>query len=296
MDIRDPADREAEQVIALVRRGLQHISPSMVRALVTEPASAHERVVLVAVRDGEVVGAGLQFRLPEIPPTQCARYVVVAPASLGTGIARALAAELDDRLDPAVTDVTTTVDDHDEHALAVADHWGFRRLQHSLTFELDLGDLPPLVLPPHVSVELSYDLVLADEAAVEAMLEASQTNPEREHNGPLTLGQLRAWVAPGSGDVPIGVVLRIGGRPAALSHGIVGGEVVQVVYTGVHPGLRGHGLAAMAKQALHLAARDAGATRAQTSNEEQNLGIQRVNQQLGYRRTSGVVWLHRQLG
>ncbi|MGH3443839.1 MAG: GNAT family N-acetyltransferase [Nocardioidaceae bacterium] len=73
------------------------------------------------------------------------------------------------------------------------------------------------------------------------------------------------------------------------------GAEMHVMYSGVDPRLRGHGLAVRTKQALHHAAR-AGVRTAITDNEENNLGIRRVNEQLGYRVRYGVHWMARAAG
>ena len=296
MHIREAVDSDHDAIIELVLRRCRQLTPPMVAGIVRDASLTVDRTMLVAHGDGALAGTAVQFQLPGVTPSQFTRYVIVAEHALGRGLARDLVAELDARLPDRVTDLAGTADADDDHTLAVLDHWGWQTMQTSVTSELPLDDLPDLVLPPDVSVEVSNGLTFADETAVEAMLNASQTNPERAHNGAMTLAQLRGWLSPGGDDTPLGLVLRVDGRPAALSFGIIGSGLVQLVYTGVDPTFRGRGLARLLKQAAHAAAREAGASVAVTNNEEGNTGIRHVNDQLGYRRTSAVVWLRRRVG
>lgn len=295
MHIREAVDADHDAIIELVLRRCRQLTPPMVASIVRDASLTVDRTMLVADGDGALEGTAVQFQLPDVTPSQFTRYVIVAEQALGRGLARDFVATLDDRLPSRVTDLAGTADADDAHTLAVLDHWGWRTLQTSVTSELPLDDLPDLLLPPEVSVEVSNGLTFADEPAVEAMLEASQTNPERAHNGPMTLAQLRGWLSPGGSDTPLGLVLRVDGRPAAISFGIIGGDLVQLVYTGVDPTFRGRGLARLLKQAAHAAAREAGANVAVTNNEEGNTGIRHVNEQLGYRRTSAMVWVRQRL-
>ena len=291
MQIREAVDADHDQIIDLTLRRCRQLTPPLVTGVVRDPTTTLDRVMLVAHAGADLAGMGIQFRLPGTPPTQCTRFVIVDAPYLRTGLGSRLFAALGDRLPPGVTDLAGTADDEDTQTLAVLEHWGYQRLQRSITSELRLDTLPDLVLPEDVSIEASNGLTFADEAAVEAMLDASQTNPERAYNGPMTLAQLRSLGAGSSGDRPLGLVLRVDGAPAAISYGILGGDLVQVLYTGVDPALRGRGLARLVKEALHHVARDAGAALAITNNEERNAGIRRINDELGYRRTSGVVWV-----
>ncbi len=90
------------------------------------------------------------------------------------------------------------------------------------------------------------------------------------------------------------VVTRVGGTPAAISFGMANGPVAYLSYTGVDPAHRGRGLARLTKQAVHVAAREAGALACFTDNEEHNTGIRRVNAALGYEVVAGV-WRHQRV-
>ena len=210
------------------------------------------------------------------------------------GIGSMLFAAATERLDAEAGRLTSGVFDDDERSLAIGRHWGLEVLEHSITSRLDLSEPgPPLVLPPDVTVEECGDLVFDDEAAVVACLTASQTNPEAAAGLLMDLATLRGWV--GSDEAAIGSLVRVGGRPAAISHGSVAERSLHLTYTGVDPAFRGRGLARVAKGHAHALARDVGATESMTDNEVGNTGIRHVNESLGYQRVYGSYWLRRDL-
>ena len=197
-------------------------------------------------------------------------------------------------LDAEAGRLTSAVFDDEERALAVARHWGLEVLEHSITSRLDLSETgPPPIPPPDVTVEECGDLVFDDEAAVVACLTASQTNPEAAAGLMIDLALLRGWV--GSDEVAIGSLVRVDGRPVAISHGSVSGQSLHLTYTGVDPAFRGRGLAALAKGHAHAWAQEAGATESMTDNEADNTGIRHVNESLGYQPAYGTYWLRRDL-
>ena len=171
-------------------------------------------------------------------------------------------------------------------ALAVARHWGFGLVEHSIESELALDDLPEPVLPVGVTLEEAPDFGFEDRDAVEAMLLRSQTNPEAQQGWVFDLQKLASFVT--SKEVPICVLARVDGAPAGITVGAVAEGVLSIAYSGVDPTLRGRGLMRIIKQQAHRAAARAGATVSRTNNEEHNVGIRRVNAELGYVVRSGV--------
>jgi hypothetical protein len=181
--------------------------------------------------------------------------------------------------------------DDDARSVAIAEHWGFDMLQRSFTSRLDLAHASAPAPPDGVTLGASTGLDLPDLAAVDAMLDASQTNPERAHSGAFDLDGLRAMVA--QDETPILVLARVDGAPAALSFGAVAGDLAYVAFTGVDPVFRGRGLARLAKQAFHVEAGGLGARWVDTENEEGNVGIRRINAELGYHVLFGVLRMRR---
>ena len=184
-------------------------------------------------------------------------------------------------MDPGGGQGRTRVYGDDDRSLAVARRWGFSAEQHSVTSRADLTTLEEPATPPGSPCEPCPLLRFGDADAVERMLAASQTNPEAAHGLVMTLATLAGFVFPG--EVPVGALTRVDGRPAAISHGRSPRGILHLTYTGVDPAHRGRGLARVTKEHVHWYAAQLGATHSHTDNEEHNAGIRHVDEQLGYR-------------
>ncbi len=77
------------------------------------------------------------------------------------------------------------------------------------------------------------------------------------------------------------------GAPAAIITGEIKDAILLIHYTGVGRAFRGRNLGLLLKQAAHLQAAAAGATRSYTTNEAANAGIRHVNAKLGYQVVGG---------
>jgi GNAT superfamily N-acetyltransferase len=189
------------------------------------------------------------------------------------------------------------VHDDDPESLAVAQHWGYEAMQRSISSRVDLAGATPPQPPLGVTLEdcdgLEFDG--ADAVAFDAMLTASQTNPEAETSHVLTREEMQHWTDPG--ETPVACLARVDGRPAALAFAIVLRSTGEggVAYTGVDPAYRGSGLGRLVKEQLHARAAQLGIAWLGTENEEHNAGIRHVNQQLGYVKTHGVYRMRRVL-
>jgi GNAT superfamily N-acetyltransferase len=292
VDIHETTAAEHDAVIGLVLQRCPQSNRALIEAPVTNPAATQDRLMLTATDEGTPVGFAIRFHGSGLPSGLHMEIVAVAASRLGRGIGTRLHDSLTADLPDSAEALVGQVDDQDTRALASVRRWGFDTVQHSLTSRLRLSGLAEPELPAGISVDSSPSLRFDDEAAVEAMLDASQTNPERDHGGPSTLASLRTFVSEGGAE-PVAVVLRDRGRPVALSYALVHGDLAQLVYSGVEPTRRGRGLATLVKQCVHYEAARAGATYATTDNEEHNAGIRHVNQRLGYRLVSGAYWVRR---
>lgn len=248
------------------------------------PASWPNLVALVARDDdGTVLGVGRLANGAHMPAGWTSIRISVPAAHEGRGVGRALLAALDGTWPADARQLRTFVYDDEPRALEVARHWGFEVEEHSITSRLDLSDparLPRPAPAAGVTVESVPDYAFPDRDAVEAMLLASQTNPEAGFGAVSTLASLQAGSA---GERSVVVVARVDGVPAAIVAGTVApDDVLHIAYTGVDPAFRGHGLAVLVKQRVHLDAAAAGATVVSTSNEAGNHGIRRINAELGY--------------
>lgn len=276
-------DTEPEAVELILRE-----QPHLVRPEVTmlfDDATAPQRSVAGVRRDGALVAVGFLAGLAWSPSGHTAIRVVTATADRGRGLAGTVHRHLLERVPPGTEQLRTVTFDDDATANAVAEHWGYRALQRSITSTIEVTGSPPPDLPPGVSVSSYETIDPEDRAAVAALLDASQTNPERHHTGALTLEDLSVGQ---EGDRPLFVVVRVEGAPAALSVGVHHGPEGYLAYTGVAPSHRGRGLARLAKLAVHHQAARRGVTVLGTENEEHNEGIRRINRQLGYRVAFGT--------
>ncbi len=293
MDLHETTPDEHDEVIDLVVGLCPGVNRALVEAPVREAAATQNRSMLSVTDQGRVVGLGLQFHGAGLPDGVYLEIVAITPDHRDRGVGGRLHRALGADLPRSATSVVAQVEDTDDRSLAIAHGWGFTTMQHSISSRLELSGPTTPDLPAGVSAEVNPPLVFADEDAVEAMFDASQTNPEREYEGPTTLAHLRSFASGEGGVQPVAVVLRDGARPVAISYAIVHGDLAQVVYTGVDPADRGRRLGALAKQVLHVEAAKAGAAYAVTDNEAHNTGIRHLNEELGYVRTTGNYWVRR---
>jgi len=205
--------------------------------------------------------------------------VLVEPNARGRGVGHALVSQVLDSY--GAGPLASVMPDHDQTALAIAQHWGFEPRSHSIESSLDLtvGAPPP---DPHHDVEIR---ILADrdlDAAgldVDPLLLASSTHPEATELGWLMLRHDFAAMFPNL----LWVVAEVCGVPAALTCADPqDGEDWCVCYTGVDPAFRGMGLARLVKEHLHWWAASQGAARLLTDNEERNAPIRILNEEMGF--------------
>ena len=250
-----PAERYDEMIDLAVRR-----SPALIRAFVEplfhDPDFTLESRFVVALDGDRMLGWGGLAKLAPFPPGWRSLRIVVDAEQEGAGVGSALHATLVDGIDDDLV-LRSGVFDDEPRALEVAQHWGFGILQHSISSRLPLpSPVPERALPDDVTVEASTSLEFPDQDAFDAMLDASQTNPERDQFV-FDRAMLLDFIT--DKERPLGVLLRVGGRPAAISWGSAFGDQAHIGYTGVDPAFRGRGLGYLVKQEIHRLAYDAGA-------------------------------------
>ncbi|KRC89993.1 hypothetical protein ASE25_10855 [Terrabacter sp. Root85] len=278
-----------QDVIELVGARLQHLTRAEVAWPFESPEVFTHLVVAVARDDDEhLLGVGLSLRPTFAPPDRSMLRVVVARDHEGHGVGSALRRFLLPHVPDTTRRLGGGVYDDEPRSLEIVRHWGFGVEEHAIDSALDLVEHPPEapVVPAGVDLEEVPDLEFDDEGAVEAMLRASQTNPEAAVGFVMTLEKFRTMTT--NGDIPICVVARVDGTPAGISYGTVSAGELFIAYSGIDPTFRGRGLMRLVKQQAHVAATGAGATKARTNNEEHNAGIRRINAELGYVVQSGV--------
>lgn len=241
----------------------------------------------------EMLGWGWMATGTHAPPGRTSMWVTVRQDAEGSGVGSAIFRSLLNGRPDSATELRTMVRDTEPRSLVIAQRWGYEVEELSIESELPLVGLPTPAPPPDVTLESCPSLEFDDQDAVEAMLLASQTNPEAGAGNVLTCAHLRQTSA---GGTSIGVLARVDGVPAAIAHGTSVEGFLFISYTGVDPAFRGRGLAKLVKQQAHLDAAASGATLSRTENEEHNAGIRRVNQELGYRVLHGTYRMRLPLG
>jgi len=282
---------DADELVDFVVNRTPKQDRTTVRADLDHGTAGSLHVLVARETDGAPAGVAVARTSANLPAGALLVIVSTRVDRGGQGLgSRLFAAALADA-DDEVTRVVGCVLDGDQHSMDVALHWGFERKQTSITSACALDDAVA-VEPPHgVTVEVCDELIFDDDVAVDALLRASQTNPEAELGLVLTLSGLRESAAPGQR--PVAVLTRVEGRPAGIAVALADGDQMHLMYTGVDPTLRGRALGRLTKVFMHAHAHDLGIRTALTENDENNAGIRRVNDQLGYARHSAWHWMMR---
>ena len=235
--------------------------------------------------DGELLGWGWIATGTHAPEGWTSIWVTVRHEAEGQGVGGELFRSLSGRRPASAVQLRSHVRSGEDRALEIAGAWGFEEEEVAIASELPLTDLPPVEIPAGVSLESCPALTFEDQDAVEAMLQASQTNPEALAGAVVDCANLLSTTV---GGTSIAVLARVDGVPAAIAAGTSVDGFLFVSYTGVDPAHRGRGLARLVKQQAHLDAAADGAEVSRTENEQHNAGIRRVNQELGYRVLHGT--------
>ena len=283
---------DAHEIVDFVVQRTPQQDRVILRSELDQDTARSLRVLVAREPDGSLAGVSIGRTAATLPAG--ALFVIVSTREdhEGRGLGSRLYAAASADPGDDVTRLVACVLEGDHRSLSVARHWGFERMERSITSSCALADAPPVEPPGGATVEVCDDLTFHDEEAVDAMLRASQTNPEVELGLVLTLPGLRG--APTPGQRPVAVLTRLEGRPAAISIAVADGDQMHVMYTGVDPSLRGRALGRVTKEFLHAHARDLGVRIALTDNAESNAGIRHVNDQLGYGPHSAWHWMMRE--
>ena len=284
-----PDDTDAIVDLVVTRSPQQ--DRALLRADLDQATARSLRVLVAREHDGAMAGVGVARTSSNLPAGGLLVFVCTRVDLGGQGLGSRLYAGVLTAPDDDVTRLVACVLHGDETSLDVAKHWGFEHVQLSVTTSCDLTDAVMPEPPDDVTFEACDDLHFGDTEAVEAMLLASQTNPEFELGLVLSLAGFRE--TPARGQRPVAVLTRVDGHPSAISFAVADGEHMHVTYTGVDPSMRGRGLGRLTKAFLHAHARDLGIVMALTDNDESNAGIRHLNDQLGYARHSAWYWLMR---
>jgi hypothetical protein len=196
-EARLPAD--ANELVGFVVNRAPKQDRAILRADLDRESARGLRVLVAREPDGALAGVAVARTSANLPAG--ALFVMVSTRTDvgGRGLgSRLFAAALAEQ----GVDVTRLVGcglDGDQPSMEVALHWGFERKQRSITSACALDDVVSFEPPHGVTAEVCDELTFDDEAAVEAMLRASQTNPEADLGLVLTLPGLRETQRPDSG-------------------------------------------------------------------------------------------------
>ncbi len=300
MEIRDAGKADLPAMLALTHARTPDYGPWWVTTLFEDGIEID--CAPLAFEGDLLLGYGSTSHRRGAPEHQRAVQVFVAADAAGRGVGRALLDRCVEEADARTTELWTKVHDDDPVALGIAQHWGFEIVQRSISSRIELTGPGVSVAPPTppegVILEEcgALDFEGADGEAFDAMLRASQTNPEASTSHVFTREEMAHWVDPS--EQPVAALARVDGCPAAIAFAIVAPEHGEggVAYTGVDPAYRGRALGRLVKEHVHHQAAQLGMARLTTDNEENNAGIRHVNEQLGYVKAYGVYRLRRQLG
>jgi len=247
--------------------------------------------------DGEEKGSAAIAILPQRPKAGFLLLTVLEDGR-GRGLGSALYATVSEwARERGLEEIHASAMEDDEESLAYAKRRGFREIERYPRLVLDLSTIEEPVVQPPPGVEI---LTWADhpdlargmyEVAVEAYADVPGGDTEE-------MEAFEDWLAhdmQGSGD-----------RPEATFVAVAGSEVVGYAkyfitearptvafhdMTGVRRSWRGRGVARALKQAQIAWAKRAGYEVLETSNEERNEPIRRLNADLGYSLAPGRVLL-----
>jgi GNAT superfamily N-acetyltransferase len=294
-EIHEIGEGELERVVA-VRNAVWPHDPLTVDDYVDWRQQASDMAWFLAVEDGSDVGAGVGIHGWHSPPRVGRLGVYVLSPARARGAGSALLEELGMWLSRRGCDeATADVFEEDASSLAWAEQRGFTEVGRSSILALDVAAIdPPTVSPPagleivswagrpelapglyDVYVEAAPDIPGEDEAAIPPFEEWLANDMSSASDRP------EATFVALAGDEVVGY--------AKLSISAGQSDVAWHDITGVKRAWRGRGVAGALKRAEIAWAKENGFARLQTSNEERNEPIRRLNERHGYSTWPGSV-------
>ena len=291
--VRDYQDADLDWLVALRYRWYPEALPEAeLRNVLAEPVPSRA-VRLVAELDGIPIGCAAV--IPSTYDEGCdSVLILVEERYRGRGVGSRLFVAVEPHLGIRGLPSVRPVPERDgDPSVDIAGHWGFRVHERAVASRLVLAEPTPPVAPVGVSSRVVDD---ADLTAllpdVDALIDASNTSPERAAGFIVTHEQLSDWW-PGL----VWVVVSVLSEPVALACACPhDGDTWHVIYTGVLPDHRGRGLARLAKQHLHAEVARRGGREVWTENETGNAGILALNESFGYQPFRTELRLRREPG
>ncbi|MEU6092278.1 GNAT family N-acetyltransferase [Streptomyces sp. NPDC047085] len=303
-DLRLDTPADAEGYARVRHLALPYIlfTPDSVRHLVTRShPDAHFRQ-LIAVEDGEVIGAaGVALAHDSTEPGQGYLNIYVRPDRTHRGAGRLLTRAAEEHLAAVGASklYTWVLDEPANRAFAERHGYTRGRPAHFLRLDLANGTLPPLPEVPQ-GVELRPAADFTDDPRPLFELDAETVSDEP---GEVTVEFTdydawleQAWKHPLL-DRELTMAAVVDGRPVAFSVAYTDGATrYSTAMTGTARAHRGRGLAKLAKIHSLYRARAAGITEAFTGNDAGNDPMIAINKWLGYEICATEVRYVRELG
>ncbi|NMO52383.1 GNAT family N-acetyltransferase [Actinoplanes sp. TBRC 11911] len=253
-----------------------------VRLTATEPDALS--YVVVAARDGDIVGAGKITNEPAFPGTASVAVAAVLPG-VGDRLMDRIVARLTEIR--GATRATMALRDDVAEGRRLAERYGFTLANHDIGLRLALpGPESALATSAQAAAAEARVLVrVAEPASEEATIMAAVARG--------LVGLLVPFGADQSLDpaatralIPPNAVILLAFTPLAVCGVMVvapqtGSDEWHIEFTGVDPDFRGRGVATALKTEAHLEAFRAGARAITTVNDEANTAIVRLNRKLG---------------
>jgi mycothiol synthase len=289
-----PVARDGElELWAGVKTAVEPYDPLTADQLRRSLAASPERVLVLAVIDGETVGAGLADRSDD--PRRAFVLPRVLERHRGRGVGTALLRPLVEHAETlGVGVVGTRVAGTDRRSLAFAERFGFREVNREVEQVRDVRDdrrpevpdgldvvsiaaRPELLRAAHdLAAEAYLDLAVPGtiEIPLERWLVEEATRPEG------------SFVALADAEI-VGYagLLEVGDETDLAEHGL----------TAVRRSWRRRGIATLLKRTQLAWAAEAGVRRLVTWTQRGNEGMRAVNERLGYVTTSETLALHADL-
>jgi GNAT superfamily N-acetyltransferase len=295
VDVREIRDEELPAWVAVVDAGSGGRAGT-VEDYLDWRRQAKDMGWLLAEEDGEPVGAAVALCGWHTPPGVGRGEVYVVPEARGRGagsqLFRNVARWVSER---GCIELESSVREDDPESLAWVQRRGFREVGRNSTLVLDLEEIEEPAVDPPDGIEI---VSWAERPGVErgmyqVALEAYPDIPGQEDEA---LEPFETWLSQdlqGSGDRPEATFVALAGDEvvgyAKLALSSARPEVVMHDVTGVRRAWRGRGIAGALKRAEIAWAKRSGYRRLETTNEERNEPIRRLNERHGYRVEPGSV-------
>jgi GNAT superfamily N-acetyltransferase len=295
IDVREVRDRELPGWREVVQAG------SGGRAATVEDyldwrRQAKDMAWLLAEEDGQPLGAAIAIVGWHSPPGVGRGEVFVPPEARGRGAGSELYREVARWVaERGCIELESSVREDDPESLAWVERRGFREVGRNSTLALDLTEIdePEIAPPDGIEIVSWAERPGLERGMYQVAREAYPDIPGQEDEELVSFEEWLSMDMQGSGDRPEATFVALEGDEVVgygkLSLSSARPGVAMHDLTGVRRAWRGRGIAGALKRAEIAWAKRNGFTRLETTNEERNEPIRRLNERHGYRLEPGSV-------